>query len=199
MKDSVLINTVIKQLLYLKSKALPMPNKMYVLFLIGIFSINISSAQQADISVINKTTPKIVSASPTDLYIEIVHADSALFNASNICDSTTYKKYFTDDLEFYHDIGGLTVSLEKEMQAFREMCARGTHIRRELVKGTLEVYPLKNYGAVEIGIHRFYHTNKGQEEKLSGTYKFIHVWQKKDGAWKISRVISYGHDDMKNE
>ena len=85
------------------------------------------------------------------------------------------------------------------MQGFREMCARGSHIRRELVKGSLEVYPIKNYGAIEIGIHRFFHTNKGQQEKPSGTYKFIHVWQKKDGQWKISRVISYGHDDMKNE
>jgi hypothetical protein len=23
--------------------------------------------------------------------------------------------------------------------------------------------------------------------------------EKKDGQWKISRVINYGHDDMKNE
>ena len=135
----------------------------------------------------------------SDLYNEIFQVDSTLFSAFNNCDSATYKKFFTDDLEFYHDIGGLSVGLAIEMQEFSEMCARGTHIRRELVKSTLEVYPIKNYGAIEIGVHRFSHTNKGQAEKPSGTYKFIQVWQKKDGQWKISRVISYGHDDMKNE
>ena len=85
-----------------------------------------------------------------------------------------------------------------ELQSFREMCARGTHIRRELVKSRLEVHPINGYGAVEIGIHRFFHTNKGEQEKPSGTYKFVQVWQQEKGRWKISRVISYGHDDMKN-
>jgi len=26
-----------------------------------------------------------------------------------------------------------------------------------------------------------------------GEAKFIHLWQKKGGAWKITRVISYDH------
>jgi ketosteroid isomerase-like protein len=172
-------------------------NKIFGFLLLLIFFISSSSAQQADTS--RPAKAKIGLVASTDLFNEIAHVDSALFNASNTCDSVTYKKYFTDDLEFYHDIGGLTVGSKSEFQSFREMCARGTLIRRELVKGSLEVYPIKNYGAVEIGIHRFFHTNKGQEEKPSGTYKFIHVWQKKDGQWKISRVISYGHDEMKND
>jgi ketosteroid isomerase-like protein len=135
----------------------------------------------------------------SELFVEIFKADSTLFNAFNNCDSLTYKKYFTNDLEFYHDIGGLSVGIQIELQEFKEMCTRGNHIRRELVKGTLEVYPIKNYGAIEIGVHRIYHTNKGEKEKLSGTYKFIQVWQKKDNQWRISRVISYGHDDMRND
>ena len=167
--------------------------------LVAIFSMNVSSAQQVDTSKLNKSKSKISLASPTDLYIEIFKADSTLFHASDNCDSITYKKFWSDDLEFYHDIGGLSVGIQIELQSFREMCARRSNIRRELVKGSLEVYPIKNYGAVEIGVHRFYHTNKGQREKLSGTYKFIQVWQKKDGQWKITRVISYGHDDMKND
>lgn len=146
--------------------------------------VSVGAAQQADTNT---------------LYNEILQADSLLFNAFNHCDSATYKKYFTDDLEFYHDLGGLSVGLQTELQGFREMCARGTHIRRALVKNSLEVHPLKNYGAVEVGMHRFYHTNNGEPEKLSGTYKFVHVWQKKEGQWRISRVISYGHDQMKNK
>lgn len=85
------------------------------------------------------------------------------------------------------------------MKSIREMCSRGSNIRRELVVGSMEVYPLKNYGAVQIAVHRFYHRNKGQKEKLSGEYKFIHIWQFADGMWKIARIISYGHDVMNND
>jgi ketosteroid isomerase-like protein len=167
-----------------------MLNKTLGFLLLVIFSAPAVYAQKPDTSKSGKAK--------ADLYHEIFQADSIIFNAFNNCDSVTYKKYLTDDLEFYHDIGGLSVGIKIEMQEFREMCARGTHIRRELVSGTLEVYPIQNYGAIEIGTHRFFHTNKGEGEKPSGTYKFINLWQKKDGQWKISRVISYGHDHMQN-
>ncbi len=141
-----------------------------------------------------------INAAPvSSLHNEIAQVDSSLFAAFNRCDSTAYKAYFAPDMEFYHDLGGLAVGRKIEMQSFREMCARGSHIRRELVKSTLEVHPLKGYGAVEIGVHRFYHTNKGDVEKLSGTYKFIHVWQHTSTGWRITRVISYGHDQMRND
>jgi ketosteroid isomerase-like protein len=133
------------------------------------------------------------------LYRQIMRADSSVFAAFNRCDSVAYKPFFAPDLEFYHDLGGLTTGRQLEIKSFREMCARGTHIRRELVKSTFEVHQLGGYGAVEIGVHRFYHTNKGQTEKPSGTYKFIHVWQRTPTGWRITRVISYGHEEMKNE
>ena len=68
-------------------------------------------------------------------------------------------------------------------------------VTRELIPGTLEVYPMAKYGAVEIGVHRFHHP--GQTPDVVGEAKFIHLWQYKDGAWKITRVISYDHDIVK--
>jgi hypothetical protein len=50
------------------------------------------------------------------------------------------------------------------------------------------------YGAVEIGVHRFYHPD---DKGNVGEAKFIHVWQNRDGAWKITRVISYDHGAAK--
>ena len=133
----------------------------------------------------------------TELYKQIYFADSAMFYAFNHCDSVQYRKYLSDDLEFYHDLGGLHY-LAEEMQSITEMCARHSNIRRELVKGTMEVYKLGNAGALQIGIHRIYHTNPGQTEHLSGEYKFIQVWEKKDASWKVKRIISYGHGKMNN-
>ena len=65
---------------------------------------------------------------------------------------------------------------------------------RQLVAGSLEVYPLHGYGAVEIGTHRFYHPGM---EGPAGEAKFVTLWQYKDGAWKVSRVISYDHGAVK--
>jgi ketosteroid isomerase-like protein len=135
----------------------------------------------------------------TALYKQIMQVDSSVFAAFNRCDSVAYKPFFAPDLEFYHDLGGLARGRQVEMQSLREMCARGTPMRRELVKGSADVHPLKNYGAVEMGVHRFYHTNKGGTEKPSGTYKFIHVWQRTPTGWRITRIISYGHEKMSNE
>ena len=63
--------------------------------------------------------------------------------------------------------------------------------RRELVPGTLQVHLMKNYGALEIGVHRFHPAAK--DAPAVGEAQFIHLWQNKDGAWKITRVISYDH------
>lgn len=174
-----------------------MSNKFSILFIFANLLTTSIFAQQVEQTLISKVQSK--SDTSVFLFTEIFKSDSSLFNAFNNCDSITYKKYFTNDLEFYHDLGGLTVGLKNELKSFAEMCGRNSAIRRELVKGSMEVYPLKNFGAIEIGIHRFYHRNKGQQEKISGTYKFIHIWQKLDDRWKISRIISYGHDDMKND
>ncbi|MEP6512528.1 MAG: nuclear transport factor 2 family protein [Parafilimonas sp.] len=124
------------------------------------------------------------------LYDTIAHVDSVLFNAYNNHDAEKIKTFFTQDLEFYHDRDGL-VTYEQVTNGFKNVFEKNSDIRRELVKGSLEVYPLKDYGAIEIGAHRFCHTENEKED--CGTFKFVMVWKKKDGEWKISRVISYGH------
>jgi ketosteroid isomerase-like protein len=118
--------------------------------------------------------------------------DAALFEAYNTCDLKTLGAMVTDDLEFYHDQTGLAVGRQVFVDAIKaNICGKVT---RELVAGSLEVYPLKGYGAVEIGVHRFHHP--GQQDNV-GEAKFIHVWQNKDGVWKVARVISFDHEPAK--
>ena len=124
------------------------------------------------------------------LYREIAHMDSVLFDAFNTRNLDKLKTLFTTDLEFYHDLGGVT-GYQKNMEAFKSNFKKNNGLRRELVQGSLEVYPVKDYGAMEIGSHTFCHTENGKQD--CGTFKFVHIWQKKDGQWKISRVVSYGH------
>ena len=49
------------------------------------------------------------------------------------------------------------------MDAFKKTFESDRRVRRELVRGTLEVYPIRDYGALETGIHHFYATEKGQQ------------------------------------
>jgi hypothetical protein len=67
-------------------------------------------------------------------------------------------------------------------------------VQRILVPGSMEVYPLKGYGAVEIGVHRFHHP--AHPEDGVGEAKFVTLWQNKDGVWKVTRAISYNHEPV---
>ena len=124
------------------------------------------------------------------LYKEIAHLDSVLFNAFNTRDTNTFKNIFSKDLEFFHDKGGLT-NYEYTINSLRTTALKNNGLRRDLVKGSLEVYPIPGYGAMEIGSHTFCHLENGKQD--CGTFKFVQIWQYKNGEWKISRVVSYGH------
>src|SRR5687767_10949068 len=129
-----------------------------------------------------------------DLYDTIAHLDNIFFYSFNTRNFDKLKTLISENLEFYHDLGGVT-NYNQNVNAFKKTFESDRRVRRELVEGTLEVYPIKDYGAVETGMHRFYATEKGQQEKLSSEAKFVQVWQKKDGEWKITRIISYGHQE----
>lgn len=125
------------------------------------------------------------------LYNEMAHMDSVLFNAFNTRDVEKFKSLFSEDLEFYHDKGGLT-NYEYTINFMKDVAKNNNNgLRRDLVKGSLEVYPIPGYGAMEIGAHTFCHLENDKQN--CGTFKFVHIWQKKNDEWKITRVVSYGH------
>ncbi len=126
------------------------------------------------------------------LFETVVGLDKRLFNAFNACDETTCAEMFARDLEFYHDRDGVT-NYAQNVDSFKQHFASPDKIRRELDGSTLEVYPIKGFGAIESGVHYFYTTYPGKKEQLTATAKFVHVWQHKDGKWQISRVVSYDH------
>ena len=95
-------------------------------------------------------------------------------------------KLYSDNIEFFHDKKGLMTSKQDIIDAIeRNICGK---VRRELVEGSIEVYPIKDYGAVQIGHHKFY--NNQEPDAPSNPSKFITVWQHDSGAWKMTKVIS---------
>jgi ketosteroid isomerase-like protein len=116
--------------------------------------------------------------------------DTALFDAVNHCEMAKVSSFWADDAEFLHDQAAplygraaIVSSIEKNL------CGK---VQRVLVSGSMEVYPLKDYGAVEIGVHRFLHPGT-QDHGVIGEARFIHVWKHNADGWKITRVVSYEH------
>jgi hypothetical protein len=137
--------------------------------------------------------PHAQSQSPDPaLFKTIQSLDTQLFDAYNHCDLPTFSSLIAEDIEFYHDKTGLSVGRQALVDAIKNnICGKVT---RELVPGSLEVYPMAGYGAVEIGTHRFHHPD---DSGNIGEAKFIQLWQNKDGVWKITRVISFDHQPLK--
>lgn len=128
------------------------------------------------------------------LYTTVAGLDTALFDAYNHCDLEKLGSMAADDLEFYHDQTGLSVGKQSLVDGVKNnICGK---VQRELVAGSLEVYPLKGYGAVEIGVHRFHHPALKDADE-AGEAKFVMLWQLKDGNWKLTRVISFNHFAVK--
>ena len=121
-----------------------------------------------------------------ELYETIVSLDKKLFDAYNSCDMDTQAELYSEDIEFFHDYGGLSTSKEKLLTALKNnICYKTT---RTLIKGSIEVYPIKDYGAVEIGYHTF--NDKKTPEITSKGSRFIMIWKKTEENWTVTRVIS---------
>lgn len=126
------------------------------------------------------------------LYERIATLDAEVFAAFNTCGEpgqlARHASYFSPSVEFYHDNGGVTWTRD-EMLANTQKFVCG-NFRRELVAGSLRVYPVKDFGAIAQGLHRFCTFKTGTCE---GVAEFLIVWRHEGAGWRITRVFSYGH------
>ena len=122
----------------------------------------------------------------------IAGLDAVTFEAFNRCDEPDqlerYAEFFAADLEFYHDQGGVTWTREAMVANTRDN-ACGNY-RRELVEGSLEVFPIAGFGAIARGVHRFCEYDTG---RCDGIADFTIVWRRDEDRWRATRVLSYAH------
>jgi len=127
----------------------------------------------------------------TQLEAAVSELDRQLFEAYNHCDLKKFDSLLADDVEFYHDQGGVTLGHTALTESVRNNICTGD-AQRVLVPGTLKVYPMKGFGAIEMGVHRFTHPRTGATNG-TGEASFVHLWRYQDGVWKLSRALSYDH------
>ncbi|HJW45439.1 MAG TPA: nuclear transport factor 2 family protein [Lysobacter sp.] len=143
-------------------------------------------------------TPGAAPASP-ELIATLAQKDRELFDAGFGCKPDALKALVADDFEFFHDKHGQSFNSGVEFVAGiaagceRQKAGTDFRARRELVEGSMTVHVLKGYGAMQMGVHRFYAVHAGKPDQLTETGKFIHLWKLDQGEWKLARVISYDH------
>jgi hypothetical protein len=122
-----------------------------------------------------------------ELHDTVARLDSIFFDAYNTCKLHVFEELISDSIEFYHDRGGLSTSKKELILALKNnICGK---VSRELLKGSIEVYPIPNYGAVQMGVHRF-HNNQEPPDAPYRYSKFVHTWHRINNQWRLERVIS---------
>lgn len=141
-----------------------------------------------------------VVADVDDLRSQIVAADARLFELfMEGCDPTALRDMVTDDFEFFDDRGGLVATNGDAFVAqYAGRCSGrdapdAWRSRREALPETIEIFPIKEYGAVETGEHVFYERQGESEERRVGRARFAQMWKLEGDSWKLARVFSYDH------
>ncbi len=136
----------------------------------------------------------------SELYKTLKANDSLIFEEGfNKCNLNAFENIIAHDLEFYHDVSGITHSKAEFIETFRRNICRSmdNKSKRALIPGTLEVFPLYNngqlYGAIQKGEHRFFQPAEDGSSTPGSIAKFTHLWLKEESGWKIRRVLSYDH------
>jgi len=156
--------------------------KKFYILIIGGMLVSCSTFQQPK----EIPTKEYVPDNP-ELYKEIVEMDTEFFAAYNRCDLGEQEAIYSDSIEFFHDQGGLMTSKKGILDATeKNICGKVT---RHLVPGSIEVYPIKDFGAIEFGEHTF-KNNQESADTPSQIGKFVIFWEKTDSRWKITKVVS---------
>lgn len=144
--------------------------------------------------------PHTASADPAAIQAEIKTADAAYWKAYNSCDLNALDALTADDVEFYHDLGGMTLGRANLSKAVRDnICGdKDVRIRRDAAPEETQTFLLRRgdavYAALVTGQHHFFRVMKANGAAVpSDNARFTSLWVKHDKGWKLSRVMSYDH------
>ncbi|WP_417497373.1 nuclear transport factor 2 family protein [Maricaulis sp.] len=137
-----------------------------------------------------------------DLDARFAELDRQVFELGyNGCDLDLLAQLTSEGLEFYHDVGGVTLGRAAFIDSIdNNICRDDFHVTRTLVPGSLVLHPLYDngvlYGAVQSGEHLFSIVRPGEAPELTGRAGFTTLWRLEGDDWRMSRVLSYDHQPI---
>ena len=131
---------------------------------------------------------------PADAESGVRAADAAFWVAFNACDDAAMARYLAEDVEFYHDMTGLTRSREAVVDSMMKgPCGTpDLRMRRQIAAGA-KFDPVPGYGGVLSGDHDFYATHGAGRETLATRARFVAVWRRDPDGWRMTRILSLAH------
>lgn len=136
------------------------------------------------------------------LFIQLEKMDKVVFEEGfNKCNLEGLDKAIHQNIEFYHDVGGIQ-NKEGFMNSMESNICSSPNRKpiRKLVDGSLQVFPLYNqgvlYGAIQNGDHEFWIKEPNKDLYQTGRAKFSTTWLLVDGEWKMKNVLSFDHSPV---
>ena len=133
------------------------------------------------------------------LFIQLEKMDKVVFEEGfNKCNLEGLDKAIHQDIEFYHDVGGIQ-NKEGFMNSMESNICSSPNRKpiRKLVEGSLQVFPLYDqgvlYGAIQNGDHEFWIKEPNKDLYQTGRAKFSTTWLLVEGEWKMKNVLSFDH------
>nr|WP_315484952.1 hypothetical protein [uncultured Undibacterium sp.] len=133
----------------------------------------------------------------TDWEAQVRKADDTYWHDFNFGTSASFNSHLSQDVEFYHDLGGMILGYEALAKVNSGMDNTKNPGRRVVVPDTLRIFPMRKgpdiYGAIVMGEHDFFSTESGKIKTRVLRSSFTHLLLLKDGVWKVARIYSYNH------
>lgn len=154
-------------------------------------------------AVVAGVLPSTASADSATMQAEVQAADAAYWNAYNSCDYVALDALTAEDVEFYHDLGGITHGRAALTGSVRDnICAdKDAAVRRDAAPAEVQAFLLQRrgevYGALVTGQHHFFRVMRANGAAVpTDNARFSALWMRQDKGWKLSRVVSYDHQPV---
>ena len=129
----------------------------------------------------------------------IIRADSLRYVAYNGEDVDGFTSFLADDVEVFHDRFSAMQGRQAVRSSLASVFERPGRVRRELVPGSLEVYPLADSAAVQLSDNHFYEVAPDGSERLARIAKLIVFWRFAEGQWTAFKLASFDHRPAASE
>ena len=129
------------------------------------------------------TSTAIRSAHDRDVTRSILHEDARLTRAYNHCELQTLLRMFILGSAVYSPSGRIQSPVDEAREKF---CGKW---QREVVPGSLRVYPVNAAAAIQVGEQRFCPLRAQTCDERPA--EFVAVWLYSDMRWQITELIRY--------
>ncbi|TFV95802.1 hypothetical protein E4S40_06150 [Algoriphagus kandeliae] len=126
---------------------------------------------------------------------------ASYWDAYNSCQVEKILSLESDTMEFYHDLGGLSVGKENSRESWEQFCSNTEWRTNAEWEGAYEISTMfqenQLYGAMVIGNLKFNSIRLSDNKKFEvGKSRFVVFLSYDQNSWKMHRVFSFDHQPI---